>query len=271
MRPAVGRRVADDDHRGARGGALDESDERRELAVRRERALEMGGLRALPGGLGPGGRPHLAARAIGEGRGRRPRCAAAGARTGRRSWRAPAGARPGSPRRPRAGRSPDCARSHASRRAAGAGSPTRPGRCRSSTPGVDRERAAGPAPATAAPRERSSDASGAGRRAAARGRGLGVGSERRLERTAGGREPRERRRPPRLLPRPEAVREHEHDAPRRRRFPGRRQQHAGRRRRERQYGAWSEDRAAVHWPVHHIRPRHGGSRPGYALGSRRIG
>ena len=220
--PAVGRRVADDDDRGARGGALDEGDEGRELPVRRERALEVGGRRALPRGLGPRRRPHLAARAVGEAevgdrdarqRGRER----AGQRRRGRQARAPGPAHP-RPRRP-AGTAPLRAQPLLEARGHGRLADA-PGKVEVPLGGLEGERTTGAhARDRRAPRpeERGDRALAGAEQGRAGGARLGIGSERRLEGAARGGEPREGRRPPRLSLAPEAVREHEHDAARGRR------------------------------------------------------
>ena len=250
MGPAVGRRVAHDDHRGARGVASDESDEGGELPVRREGALEVGRRRALPGGLGPGRRARLAARPVGEAevgdrdawqRGRE-RAGDRGRRrqAGRRARLAPDGG--DEQERPRL-RAQPLLEAGGDGRLADA-----PGKVQVPLPGIEGERAAGADARhrrAAGPEERGDRARAGAEHGRAGGARLGIGRERHVERTAGGGEPREGRSSLRLSPAAEAVREHEHDAARRRRRRGRAEKAARRPGRERERDT---EQAAGHWP-----------------------
>ncbi len=249
--PPVGRRIADHDHRRARGGALDDGDERRQLPVRREGALEVGGRRALPGGLGPRGRSHLAPRAVGEAEvGDRDARQRGRERAGqRRGWRqARGGARLTPDRgdqqeRPRLRAQPLLeARGH------GLLADT-PGKVEVPLGGLEGERAAGAhARDRRAPRpeERGDGTIAGAEQGGAGGARLGIGSERCLEGAPRGEKARQGRSPPRLSLAPEAVREHEHDTASRRRRGRGRDEPARRPEGEREH-EW--DQAAIHWPA----------------------
>ena len=210
----------------------------------------MVGGRTLPGGLGPGGRPRLAARAIGE--------AEIGDRDARQRGRELAGDRGG---RGQAGRGPRLApdggdeqerprlRAQPLLEAGGDGRlADAPGKVQAPLPGIEGERAAGAHARhrrATGPEERGDRARAGTEHGRAGGARLGIGGERHVEGTAGGGEPREGRSSLRLSPAAEAVREHEHDAPRRRRGCGRAQKAARRAVRERERDT---EQSAGHWP-----------------------